>query len=271
MKLRWAVPLVAAAVSDRRLRAHRRPPPAETSTPWSIVRDHHFDPAFDLVRWNAVRDELRPKALAAQTPGELRSVLADMLGRLGLSHFAVIPSSPDTPGDRADLSGEPGLDVRWIKQLVVPPRSTHGRGGRCRVTPVDRATDRHDADVGAGRYRRWPSRTAGSARCLAKERFAAWTRPFAGSHHVSRCLQRRGDEDDSPSAEHGDPVTVGNLPTMYVRVSSSGCDPGRKAAGVIGFNVWMTPVKCPFQQAIDKFRSARLVIDLRGIPVVSPQ
>jgi carboxyl-terminal processing protease len=36
---------------------------------------------------------------------------------------------------------------------------------------------------------------------------------------------------------------------------------------VIGFNVWMTPVNGPFQQAIDRFRGADgLVIDLRGNP-----
>ena len=65
------------------------------------------------------------------------------------------------------------------------------------------------------------------------------------------------------------PVTVGNLPTMYVRVSSAlKPTPARQGtAGVIGFNVWMTAVDGPFQQAMDEFRSADgIVIDLRGNP-----
>jgi hypothetical protein len=60
---------------------------------WTIVRDSHFDPAFDRAAWDRVNSELRPKAVAATTPGELRGVLREMLGRLGLSHFAVIPAT----------------------------------------------------------------------------------------------------------------------------------------------------------------------------------
>src|SRR5687767_9692098 len=87
---------------------------------WTIVRDSHFDPAFDRARWDRIGAELRPQAAGAKTPGELRAVLADMLGRLGLSHFAVIPSTPDSAADRANLSGHPGFDIRLIgKQIVV--------------------------------------------------------------------------------------------------------------------------------------------------------
>jgi hypothetical protein len=87
---------------------------------WTIVRDSHFDPAFDRSAWDRVGAELRPRAIAATTPGELRGVLREMLGRLGLSHFAVIPASPDSPTDRVDLGAEPGFDTRLIDgQLVV--------------------------------------------------------------------------------------------------------------------------------------------------------
>ena len=87
---------------------------------WKIVKDSHFDPAFDVATWEKVGADLRPKAIEARTPGEFRAVLADMLGRLGLSHFAVIPSTPDNPGDRVNLSAQPGFDVRLIEtQLVV--------------------------------------------------------------------------------------------------------------------------------------------------------
>ncbi len=60
---------------------------------WSIVRDTHFDTSFNGVDWDAARAEFRPKAAAATTPGELRSLLHNMLGRLGQSHFSVIPGS----------------------------------------------------------------------------------------------------------------------------------------------------------------------------------
>lgn len=275
MTLRWAAPWVvlgavaASAISG----TAQAPAAAETfDAVWSIVRDHHFDPAFDVGRWNAIRDELRPKAVAARTPGELRIVLADMLGRLGLSHFAVIPSSADTPGDRADVSGEPGLDVRVIrKQLVVTRVDPDGGAAAAGVRPgwiVQRIGAVQMAPLFSAlpdgpsarlaqleTWRKSVSRLRGPSDSSVEVAFL----DGAGAS-VTKNLRR--------SPEHGDAVTVGNLPTMYVRVSSAAMHtPAGKEAGVIGFNVWMTPVTGPFQEAIDRFRSADgLIIDLRGNP-----
>jgi hypothetical protein len=44
------------------------------------VRDSHFDRTLNGVNWDAVNDELRPKAVAARTVGELRALIRDMLG-----------------------------------------------------------------------------------------------------------------------------------------------------------------------------------------------
>ena len=69
-------------------------------------------------------------------------------------------------------------------------------------------------------------------------------------------------------AESSQPATVGNLPTMYVRVDQEERRTLRGAkVGVIRFNVWMPAVDPQFQQAIDRYRSASgIVIDLRGNP-----
>jgi carboxyl-terminal processing protease len=68
--------------------------------------------------------------------------------------------------------------------------------------------------------------------------------------------------------EQGHPVTVGSLPTMFVRVESEQKGtPGGRTAGVIRFNVWMAAVDALFQQAVDRFRGADgIIIDLRGNP-----
>jgi carboxyl-terminal processing protease len=68
--------------------------------------------------------------------------------------------------------------------------------------------------------------------------------------------------------EPGQPVTVGNLPTMFVRVRSHRVEtPAGRPAGVIAFNVWMTAVDPLFQKAVDEFRNGDgIVIDLRGNP-----
>ena len=59
---------------------------------WRLVRDTHFDPTFNGVDWDAVRDELRPHAIDA-TQAEVRGVILEMLSRLGQSHFSVLPKS----------------------------------------------------------------------------------------------------------------------------------------------------------------------------------
>jgi carboxyl-terminal processing protease len=69
-------------------------------------------------------------------------------------------------------------------------------------------------------------------------------------------------------SETGEAVTIGNLPTMHVRVKAEKRrTPAGGTAGVIGFNVWMPAVDARFQSAIDDLRGADgIVIDLRGNP-----
>ena len=241
-------------------------------TVWKIVKDTHFDPAFDLAEWDRVGQELRPKAVAAKTPGELRGVLAEMLGRLGLSHFGVIPSTPDSPNDHVNLGGQPGFEVRLIdRRLVVATVDPEGGAAAAGVKPgwiVESIDGTPAATLLAG----IPENT--SDRILQLE---AWR------HAITRLRGPAGTPveiafvDGSGATvkktvdrkyERGEPVTVGNLPTMFVRVSSKEIPtPSGKKAGVIGFNVWMTAVDRDFQKAMDQYRSDDgIVIDLRGNP-----
>lgn len=110
--------------------------PTETfDAAWTLVRDEHFDRSLNGVDWNKVRDELRPRAEAARTQGELHEVLDEMLARLGQSHFAVIPgsaateaaaiaprstSAATTPGnDDNGLAGIPGAEAAPDNTLAV--------------------------------------------------------------------------------------------------------------------------------------------------------
>jgi carboxyl-terminal processing protease len=239
---------------------------------WQIVHDTHFDPAFDQAEWDRVGKELRPKAVEARTPGELRGVLAEMLGRLGLSHFAVIPSTPDNPNDHLNLSGQPGFEVRLIeRQLIVTSVDPDGGGAAAGVRPgwiVDSIGGTPAASLLAG----IPENT--SPRILQLE---AWRHALpklrgpAGTSVDITFIDGSGaavQKNVERNPERGEPVTVGNLPTMFVRVSSKELPtPSGRKAGVIGFNVWMTAINREFQKAIDQYRSdAGIVIDLRGNP-----
>ena len=239
---------------------------------WKIVRDTHFDPAFDVGTWDRVGTELRPKAIAATTPGELRGILRDMLGRLGLSHFAVLPATPDRPGEHVNLSAQPGFDVRLMgRQLVVTTVDPDGGAASAGVRPgwivqsiggtpvttllagIADSTPPRIAQIEAWRLTvtslRGPSDTTADVSFID-----------GSDATVTKSIERK--------AERGEPVTVGSLPTMFVRVSSSmASTPGGRKAGVIAFNVWMTAVDRDFQKAMDRFRSTDgIVIDLRGNP-----
>lgn len=239
---------------------------------WTIVRDTHFDASLNGVDWEAVRRELRPRAAAATTNGELRAVIREMLGRLGLSHFALIPSSVDTPGQIArDQSGVAGFELRradgaFVVVSVDPagPAAAAGVRAGWAVTAVDGAAvetivghvppeaPARLADLEA--WRAMQLRLRGPSGSLVDVTFDA------GGSSRQVAIARR--------PEAGQPVTIGNLPTMQVRVAASAeTTPSGRQAGVIGFNVWMPAVDRQFQEAIDRFRSADgIVIDLRGNP-----
>jgi len=259
---------------------------------WTIIRDTHFDPAMNGVDWNAVRTELRPRAAAAKSTGELRAVIRDMLERLGLSHFALVPASADAPGESADLSGDPGFDVRLADDGLLVTRVDRDVP---QVKPGWRVVKIGDAAVD-DLLRALPGRPHAPAKT---DRQGTAVEPVAAAKAAadsSRLLnveawrvaetRLRGPsgsrvdvtfEDGSGApialslerhAEAGQPVTVGNLPTMFVRVEATKKQtPAGGTVGVIGFNVWMTAVDAQFQAAVDEFRQADgIVIDLRGNP-----
>jgi carboxyl-terminal processing protease len=236
---------------------------------WTIVRDTHFDRTMNGVDWNAVRTELRPRAEQARSVGELRRVLRDMLQRLGQSHFTVIPGSAGSPA-HLDLSGDIGVDVRLADGAVL-------------VTAVERESAAAKVGVKPG----WKVMAVGGTRLeplLAElpaeprlRAVEAWRmtqerlRGPSGST-VSVTFQDGNEHIHDLTVERrtetGEPVTVGHLPTMFVRVESERrAIPGGLSAGVIRFNVWMTAVDREFQKAIDTHRNADgIVIDLRGNP-----
>jgi carboxyl-terminal processing protease len=240
---------------------------------WTIVRDTHFDKTLNGVDWEAVRTELRPRAATAASDSQLRTVIRDMLGRLGQSHFALIPSTADsTTGDRGDLSAGPGFQVRLLdRDLVVSAVDAASAAARASVRPgwmvasIDGRNVRQMLDalpetmpqrlLAVEAWRIAETRLRGPQGSTVRVDFID-----GAAKTVSLGLERAPDL--------GEPVKVGNLPTMFVRVTAEERrTPGGATAGVIGFNVWMPAVDPEFQKAVDRFRKADgIVLDLRGNP-----
>lgn len=250
------------------------PAPVDTfDAAWKIVRDTHFDPKMNGVDWDAVRTELRPRALAAGTPGDLRAVIREMLGRLGQSHFALLPSSADSPRETpADAGGDPGFEVRLSGRDLL-------------VTSIDPKGGGAAAGVKAG----WILRTVdGTAMAPALSSIDPSLPPRLMNVEAWRAAENRlrgpagstvrlgfdaGSDQPAEVAvtrqpELGEPVTIGWLPTFYVRVESQRlATPHGRPAGMIRFNVWMPAVDAAFQRAVDELRdTSGMVLDLRGNP-----
>jgi carboxyl-terminal processing protease len=98
---------------------------------WTTIRDNHWDPELGGLDWLTVRDELRPKVAVATSKRQTRSIIEEMIGRLGQSHFAVFPSDLidqlEAPTDDASGSGagsrlgngEVGVDLRIVDDLAT--------------------------------------------------------------------------------------------------------------------------------------------------------
>lgn len=239
---------------------------------WTIIRDSHFDPRMNGLDWHAVRAELGPRAANARTEQELRGVIKEMLGRLGLSHFALIPSGGDAAGTaNADLGGDPGFDVRLIgAELLVIDVAPGGGAAAAGVKPGWRVLSIEGMPA-AELLKRIPETMPDRLRQVEVWRLIETRIRGPQGSHVALMFDD-GSRDVGVSierrAEAGQPATVGNLPTMFVRVEEEERrTPAGARVGVIGFNVWMPAVDALFARAVDRFRSSdAIVIDLRGNP-----
>ena len=274
MRLVAAGVLLAGVVLATRTAGAQAPQAVETfDAAWRIIRDSHFDKTFNGVDWNAVATELRPKAAASSTVGELRGVLREMLGRLGQSHFAIIPATADSVSDPGrDVSGKVGFDVRLVgRDLLVTQVQADSRASAAGVrtgwkvlsidgtqveTLLGSLSDSLEPRIlQVEAWRLAYTRLSGPSGSRASVTFEDGTR-----RPLTLAIERR--------QETGQPVTVGSLPTMFVRVDAHRAQtPAGHTAGVIGFNVWMAAVDPPFAKAVDEFRNADgIIIDLRGNP-----
>jgi carboxyl-terminal processing protease len=245
---------------------------------WSRIAHTHYDTAFAGVDWHGVRAELRPRAAAVRTLDQLRGVIADMLARLGESHFALIPAeAADALGSADDaarhISGDAGLAVRLVDdQLLVwrlepdAPAATAGVRMGWTLDAIDgRAlAPRLDALLAMPEAERRIARTRLLMQVNAE---------LAGDVGESRTLRLRDEAGRSlqrtlvlqPSP--GEMVRFGNLPPLLATLSHAELDSGDGCVGVIRMNVWMVPLMAGFDRAIDALRHCQgMVLDLRGNP-----
>ena len=89
---------------------------------WTYQRDTFFDPGFNGVDWNAVREQYLPRVRGAATSDELRRILSLMVGELNASHLGI-----SAPGGAQPSVGRLGLRF---------DRAEYEGTGRFRITDV---------------------------------------------------------------------------------------------------------------------------------------
>lgn len=242
---------------------------------WAKINGEYWDREFGGVDWQAVRGELRPQIEQAASRSEARAVMRDMISRLGLSHFAIIPSEVyeklDDPARRGSGEGDTGIDLRVID-------------GHALVTSVVEGSPADQLGVRAG----WEILRVGehdvvaTLRELTQEldddlkkplRLASAVAPNGWGERrvgdtVAVAFLRADDttvELDIPLAEpRGRKVRFGNLGEVRVWIDVKTLDDN---VGYIAFNGFFNPpyLMTAFNDAMESFLEADgVVIDLRG-------
>lgn len=277
----WLVAALALAAC-----VHHAPPPgydratglATFDAAWRIVRETHFDTTFNGVDWVALRDSLRPVAARATREDRVRELILDMLGRLGQSHFTLIPreraEAPDPVRERA-IRGTTGVDVRLIGDQVLVTRVDSGSGAaRAGVRP-GWAVVVIGRDTVAPLLRRLRERVArapvGGERLEAAAWAAAYARLAPPLDSAVDVVFLDGADRRVPlhlvsEAERSEPIRFGSLPTLFARFAHQRLDlPDGRCAGLIRFNGWLPPLMRRLDAAVDADRHcAGIVLDLRG-------
>lgn len=221
--------------------------------------------------WPAVGRELRPRAARAVSDSALRVIIADMLGRIGESHFAVLPARVDSSADHrsggdGSALGTAGLVVRLIDgRLVVWRVDGSGAARRAGVLPgwtVERIDDYDVPTLGAADT--LPSRRLS---IVGGAMHALQGAPGTPVHLLVRdAAHERRDVWFERDSLRGPLARFGNLPPLPIsfqadrRTLANG-----RCVTVIRFEYWLPPVMPALDQAVESGRGcAGMVLDLRG-------
>jgi len=245
-----------------------------------------FDAALQILRanfvaeraaridWDALRAELRPRAQAAQSSEDVRVLIREMLDRVGQSHFALLPAAAAPDFSDAALpaadAGSLGFDVVPIDDdLIVSRVEPEGPAAQAGVKAGWILTRVGPRDVGEMLA---AAREGESSRAA----FRVWTLGAGlvrGRVGIAEEIEFRDGSNAAAvrtivrQAERGAVVKFGYLPPLFARVETRAIEDRGQTIGVIGFNVWMTPIAHELDSAVDRFRGGSgIVIDLRGNP-----
>lgn len=243
---------------------------------WSIIGRTHWDTTYNGVNWTALRAELRPRAAAATSTGELRAVLSEMVARLRQSHFSIIPREiADATGSSSggaaapDRSGSIGAELRYLDgTFVIAQLDRDGPAAQAGVRTGWRVQAVNGCPLSA-RLARMPQEP--DPRREALTAYAIGTQALAGAVGDTATVLFTDERNAERTVrivrapEPGVVAKFGNLPAMTAQLAFERVKTAGKTVGIIRFNIWMPILSPQFDAAVDSLRDAdAIILDIRG-------
>ena len=256
---------------------------------WQLVGENHYDEDMNGLDWQAVRAELRPRVERADGVEDVRAAIREMVGRLGESHYAVLPreafardvglDTEDLGDSGSGLGGEarPGFDVAVVGGKVVVEDVWSDAAAEAGVAAGDEVTRAGGVDVpealgrlaaeldGVGSQKDFALRRAADDLLAgdAGGELAVALAPIdgVGEKSVTLPLVR-------PDVEL---VQIGDLPPVPLEVESRLIQTRAGPVGYFRFGAFLNPPRVipALASAVAEAREAGavgFVVDLRGNP-----
>lgn len=240
---------------------------------WKIVAERHYDPTFNGVDWQAVREKYRLPVIAARSDAEMYLVLKAMVRELKDSHTRVM-----TPRESADqrrfatLASGIALSVIDDQLLVidVDADSPAARAGVRKGDVVLAIDDRRFDAAFLRAARDLPLGTADVTSSEAQPARGDEAARYAQLRAVRRALQRMPDalprsqrltlQRDAAESE-----TITLMPEALVRPPSVSAHVSDAGIAVLKLNRFSVRNRGEVEEALRRVADARaLVLDLRG-------
>jgi carboxyl-terminal processing protease len=238
---------------------------------WRTVKEKHYDPKFNGVDWDKVRELYAPRLGQVKSDQEFYDLLRQMLGELRQSHFAVIPPEAVVE-DAAEepSSGTIGVDVDYVDNLVLITRVQEG-------SPAERAglrpgfavkqIDATPVDQIVGRFSKSDRSPALTRLLIARSVLARLNGRPATAARITYLDER--DQAREASVERirfkGEmSAALGNFPAQQTEFEAKRL---ADAIGYIRFNIFVVSLMERVRAAIRSMSDAPgIIIDLRGNP-----
>jgi carboxyl-terminal processing protease len=252
---RPAIGYKTAAAEGERLSAEDRREVFEDV--WKMVDEKYYDPSFNGVNWNAVRERYYPLIQRAATDEEFYTLLKRMVGELRDAHTRF-----HTPRERRD---------RKLDQGTSAGVSIYEVEGRSVVVSVDPASEAARAGVEAGMLVRTVDGKAIETRLAEAQKSVGGS----SSERAVRLRLYRKILDGEPGTTLALGLARANgtaLNVVLTRrvVSESATVTSRvlpSGYGYIRLSLWKSPVYKDFKRALDRLRDTPgIIVDLRGNP-----